>query len=193
MRKLLITLTVVMALCFTTNSALAGDPNDNDPATCTITASVDQIVEWEGANFAAMSCAVITAQADTPTDSEAYTLWLNCNVELSANNTGTVAQLTHSSTSDYLVTKYKISTDGDADPDTGADATAVTASGSNTWRTHTNFLTTPLAITHVDNDGAVEVTLEVQASNDMTGHYEVADAGSYGSCEQTITATWTSD
>ena len=192
MRKLIITMTVVMVLCLTTNSAFAvGDPND--AATCAITASVDQICEWEGENFAAMECAVITAQADAPTDSETYTLWVNCNVELTANNTGTVAQLTHASTSDYLVTKYKISTDGAGVADTGATTAAVSASGSDAWTAHGSFLSTALAVTHYDNDGAVEITLEVQATNDMTGHYEVADAGSYGTCTQTITAGWTSD
>ncbi len=198
MRKLIITMTVVMAFCLTTNSALAGDANDTDAAACAITASVDQIVEWEGPNIPAIGIAAITSQAAVPDSNEVFTLWVNCNVNLTADNTETVARLAHASTGDYLVTKYKISTDqaGTEGTGTGATTGAVDASSSDEWTVHSDFLkaevTAPLAITHIDNDGAVEVTLYVQASNDMTGQKEVADAGNYA-CTQTITATWTSD
>ncbi|MFA5239253.1 MAG: hypothetical protein WC476_06045 [Phycisphaerae bacterium] len=186
---ILLVVCIVVMVSFPAKLAFSADPGP-DSATCAISVTVDSIIEWEGANFAAIDLdskeASISAQGDTPEGSEAYTLWTNCNVELSADNTAT-AQLTDGT--DVLVTKYKISTDGDGDPDTGADAIAVAASGSDAYVVHGSFLATPLDITHVNTDGNVEVTLYVEASNAAD---EVSDSGAY-TATQTITATWTSD
>ena len=118
-------------------------------------------------------------------------MWINCNVAISANNTASgPAELTDGT--DILVTKYKISTDGDGDPATGATGTAVSNSNSDVWTEYDSFLATALQLTHFNTDGSVELTLEVEASNDPTGHKEVADSGDY-TATQTITATWVSD
>jgi len=175
-----ILLLAALVLCLTPNLALAGDPNYNDAATCVVNVTVDQIVEWEGAAYAAINLATIDDQGDTPDGNSVYTLWLNCNVSLTANNT-TAARLDHGSSGDFLVTEYYVDYDGD-----GASATGGT---DTTYATYDNFISGGSAITHIDNDGAVEIRLYARASNRAD---EVADAGAY-TCTQTLTATWTSD
>jgi len=171
-------------LYLTPHLALAADPGDSD-STCNISVTVNTILEWAG-NFADIPLTAISAQADTPEDNKTQTIYTNCNFEIDADQT-TTAQL--SSATDTLVTKYKLADDGDGSADTGAAADAEAASGIATWTDYNSFLSTALAVTHVDTDGAVDITLYVQASNPAG---EVADAGSY-SAIQTLTASWTSD
>ena len=171
-------------LFVTARLTLAADPGD-DTATCSISVTVNTIMEWAG-NFTAITLTAISAQTDAPEDNETQTIYTNCNFEISADNTAT-AQL--SSATDTLVTKYKLADDGDGAATTGAGAAAEAASGIATWTAHDSFLSTALAMTHVDTDGAVDVTLYVQATNNAG---EVADAGAY-SATQTLTASWTSD
>lgn len=186
MRKFLITLTVVIALCIATNLALAADPG-SDAATCAISVTVNHIIEWEGTNFAAISLTpAIAAQGDDPNGSATYTLWTNCNVVLSADVDADAELDNDGASTDVLVTEYKIATDSNGVDGTGATSGAVSASSSGTWTGHATFLGTALAITHVDGDGAVEVTLYVKATNDGDN---VVDQGDY-SCSQTITAAW---
>lgn len=166
-----------LALLINTNLVWAADPGD-DLATCDISVTVNTVMEWAG-NFANISLTAISAQADTPEGSQVQTLYTNCNLEISADNT-TASQL--SSATDILVTKYQLSYDGD-----GVTATGGTDVG--TWTDYDTFLATPSAVTHVDTDGAVDITLYVQASNPAG---RVADAGSY-TATQTLTASWTSD
>ena len=184
MRKFLIELAVVIALCLTANLALAADPGD-DTADCIIQVTVDTIMEWVG-DFTTINLTAIDDQTDISEGLETQTIYANCNFEIGALNT-TTAQL--SSATDALVTKYKLSSDGDGSSTTGATAAAIAASASDAWTDYNNFLTTELAITHVDTDGVVVITLEVQATSPAG---EVADAGSY-TATQTLTASWTSD
>lgn len=177
-------LPALVLLCFTPNLVLADDPGDAN-ATCAISVTVNTILEWEG-NFTDITLTAISAQADTPEANEVQTIYTNCNFEIDSDQT-TTAQL--SSTTDTLVTKYKLADDGDGSSDTGATAAAESASGISTWADYNSFLSTALAVTHVDTDGAVNITLHVQASNNAG---EVADAGSY-TATQTLTASWTSD
>jgi len=201
---------LVMAVCVTvlsyTTRLTFGDEVSPDTADCAITITVDTIIEWEGADeadhFPNISLdsqsdeAPITKRADAPEGSSDYTLWTNCNVVLTAD-TSTTAQLTDTdgAATDVLITKYKISTDGDGDATagitkTGATDSDISSSGASTWTLYSSFLSpTGLAITHAAGDGGVEVTLEVQATNEAD---EVADAGAY-TATQTITATWDSD
>lgn len=190
-RILLVTMVCVVLMSFNTMPVYGADPG-SDSATCAITITVNSIIEWEGANFAAINLAAITSQASAPTGNAIYTLWTNCNVELSSDRTN-ASELTHqrgvAGMADMLVTKYKISTDGDGVATTGATAADVLASSASTWTTYDNFLATHLQVTHFNTDGAVEVTLSVQATNDADN---VADSGAY-SATQTITAAWVSD
>ncbi len=163
-----------------------------DGAYCDITVTVESIIEWESTNFATITLdaqsgdAPIDAHGDAPEGSAAYTLWTNCNVVLTAD-TSTDARLKNAN--DSLVTKYKLSVDGDGASATGATVTAINNSSSGTWTLYSSFLSTGLQIAHVYTDGNVEVTLSVQATNNTD---EVADSGSYYA-RQTITATWVSD
>jgi hypothetical protein len=161
-----------------------------DTATCTINVTVASIIEWEGGNFAAINLTTIDAQADAPEGTAAYTLWTNCNVVLTAD-TDADSQLKDQDggASDTLVTKYKLSVDGDGSASTGSTVAAIGNSSSAAWVLYSSFLATGLQVTHVYNDGNVEVTLSVQATNNAD---EVADAGDYQAV-QTITASWVSD
>jgi len=166
-----------LLLLIDANSVWADDPGDK-PATCDISVTVSTIMEWAG-DFTDISLIAISGQDDTPEGSQWQTLYTNCNLEISAD-TGTAARL--SSATDILVTKYKLSYDGDGLTDTGGP-------GENIWKDYNEFLSTASAVTHIDTDGAVDVTLYVQASNPSG---RVADAGSY-TATQTLTASWTSD
>lgn len=179
-----ILLLAALVSCLTSNLALAADPGD-DTATCNISVTVSTIMEWAG-NFTDITLTAISAQTDTPSDNETQTIYTNCNFEISADNTAT-AQL--SSATDTLVTEYDLADDGDGAATTGAGAAAEAASGLGSWVDYSTFLSTALAMTHVDNDGAADITLSVRASNNAG---EVADAGSY-TAVQTLTASWTSD
>jgi hypothetical protein len=177
-------LLVIVFFGVTAKLAFADDAGA-DAATCAVSITVDSIVEWEGDNFAALAPANITAQADAPTDSETYTLWTNSNVVLTAKNTGGAggAQLRHTDgTVDTLVTKYMIAFDGDGVDDTGGTDSA-------DWVDYTTFLNPGVAITHVNTDGAVEITLSVQATNNPDN---VEDTGLYEAVQE-LTATWASD
>ena len=183
-KKLLL---LAIILCLTPSLAIA-DPNVPVDATADITATVEGMIEW-ATNFDAIVLAAFTAQLDTPENSDSTILYTNQNVTLSSEQ-GTDAELnTGTANDDTLTTKYKIGTDGDASVSTGADSDAVTASNSDNWVEYDSFLDTGLVITHYDEDGAVVVTLEVEASF-AAGN--VANKGTY-TCTQTITATWESN
>lgn len=194
--KLLVLSAICIAvIALTAELAFAADPGA-DAATCAISVTVDSIIEWEGANFPAIALdsqeSTLDSQADSPQGSAVYTLWTNCNLTLSSDQT-TASQLYHNrgggATEDTLVTKYTISTDEAGVTATGAEDAAVAASGSSTLTVHSSFLSTALAITHFNTDGAVEITLGVEATNDADN---VADSGAYAAV-QTITTAWVSD
>jgi hypothetical protein len=170
---------LLMGIVLLLDANLVWAPNPgNQPATCDISVTVNTIMEWVG-NFSDIGLTAISHQADAPEGSQTQTLYTNCNLQISADNT-TAARL--SSATDSLVTKYELSYDGDG-------STATGGTGVNTWTDYSTFLTTASAVTHKSADGAVNVTLYVQASNP---NGEVVDAGSY-IATQTLTASWTSD
>ncbi len=164
----------------------AADPGDS-VATCDISLTVDSIIEWEGGAFPNINLTTITAHADSPEGQSNYTLWTNCNVTIAADTLTNDARLTDGT--DTIRTEYQLSTDGDGDPATGADAAAIAASNSDEWTIHNLFLATPLLITHYNTDGGVEITLYVKAVQEAD---EVPDSGDY-TAQQTLTAAWDSD
>ena len=180
---IVIVIVVIVIVCFIAHLAPAA-PLDDD-ATCDISVTVDSIMEWAG-NFTAISLTAISFQADAPQDSETQTIYTNCDLNISADNT-VAAEL--SSATDVLITKYQLAQDGDGALTTGATGADETTSGIATWTEYDTFLDTVLPITHIDTDGAVQITLSVQATNNAG---EVADSGAY-SAQQTLTAIWTSD
>jgi len=178
MRMLTRRIVLLMSLVLLMDANVVWAPPPDDPATCAISITVNTVMEWAG-DFSNISLTAISGQADTPEGSQVQTLYTNCNLEISAD-TSTTARL--SSATDVLTTKYKLSYDGDG-------VTATGGTGVATWTDYSTFLSTASAVTHKDTDGAVDVTLYVQASNPGG---RVADAGAY-TATQTLTASWTSD
>jgi hypothetical protein len=176
MKTLVKVVLLVALLCLAPSSALAQPPDD--PATCDVTVTVNAIMEWSAASYADIALAAISSVTDTPSGTRDFTLYTNCNSEISADNTAT-AQL--SSATDTLVTEYQLAFDGD-----GASATGGTDVGS--WTDYSTFLGTASAVTHVDGDGTAVITLSARASTGGT----VPDVGNY-SATQTLTVSWTSD
>ena len=181
-KKLLLLLVVV---CLTPRLAFGAEPDSE--ATCAISVTVAPIMEWAG-NFADITLTTINAKTDIPDDFKIQTIYTNCNFTIDADQT-TAAQLSLAAPADTLVTKYKLAEDGDGTTTTGATPAEETASGIATWTDYNSFLSTVLPITHVDGDGAVDVTLYVQASCDAG---EIPNQGDYTAI-QTLTAVWTSD
>ncbi len=144
-------------------------------ATCAISASVSEIMEWDG-SFPAINLASITTQSQLVMGTAATTLYTNGNVNITADNT--VNSRLTSSGGAALVTQYSLSYSGDG----------VIATGGSTvpYATYDVFLSTPSLITHVTGSGAVVLTLGVQASN-QPGN--VGEATSY-TATQTLTASW---
>lgn len=171
----------VIAILAMPRMAFAVDPGP-DSASCNITVTVTQIIEWSAASYADIALANITAQADQPTGTRDFTLYTNCNVSLTSDTTNT-AQLTNTTapSTDTLTTEYSLSYDGDGSAATGGAAVA--------WTNYDTFIGGGSSVTHVDGDGAVVATLSVRASNPAG---EVADAGDY-TATQTLTASWVSD
>lgn len=178
MKTLTRRIVLLMGLVLLINASVVWAPDPGDSlATCNISVTVNTIMEWAG-NFAAINLAAITSASDAPEGSQTQTLYTNCNLEITADNTAT-ARL--SSATDTLVTKYKLSYDGDGVSATGGTDVV-------TWTDYNTFLSPASAVTHVPADGAADVTLYVQAT---TGAM-VRDQGAY-SATQTLTASWTSD
>jgi len=132
---------------------------------------------WD--NFATIAIANITNRGDAQEGHASLKLTTTGNVHITANNTGTDAQLTK--TTDTLVTEYMLTDDGgDGTGDTGGTDQIV-------YTDYTAFLEgSGYAIIYVSDDNDVTVTLHVRASNfDGT----LADAGEY-KATQTLTVSW---
>ena len=147
----------------------------NDTATCAITASVAEIMEWE-TDFPAINLASITTQSLQVTGTATATLYTNGKVDITAVN-AVAARLT-SGGGATLVTEYSLAYDGNGVAATGGSSVA--------YATYDLFLNSASRVTHVIGDGAVEVTLGVRASNHSG---DVSEATNYGAT-QTLTATW---
>jgi hypothetical protein len=169
-----------IVLLLDANLVLAA-PVDDD-ATANVTVTVNTIMEWSAASYTDITLTPITAQSDDPTGSTNFTLYTNCNCEISAD-IDTDAQLKlGTDPNQTLVTSYMLTDDGDGTGTGGTDQASYTV--------YSSFLSpTAYAITHVAGDGVVVITLYAKAENP---NGEVADAGAY-SATQTLTASWTSD
>ncbi len=172
--RILITATVCIAAIVLFSSSALAQPAD-DTATCAVSATVANIMEWS-ANFSAISLGTMSSVSDTLTGSETATLYTNGNVDITADNT-TAAELSEAG-GDTLYTEYQLSYDGNGTTATGGSAVSYTV--------YSSFLSSASTVTHYDEDGAVVVTLGARATN-AAG--TLADAGSY-TATQTLTASW---
>ncbi len=118
----------------------------------------------------------ITTRGAVSTGNATARLLLNGDAELSADNT-TTAQLSGPG-GDTLITKYRLTFDGNGLGATGA--------GEVGYASYESFLNTPVLITHVGGDDDVQVTLYARAEHDAGN---VANAGAY-SATQTLTVSW---
>lgn len=154
----------------------------DDVATCAITATVDEIVEWDGDVTIAAGdfSAHITSAKDTTgiTASVAMTLYFNVDVNIVASdavNSGVLTAITGIGPYDTLTTTYQM---------TGADMTnpdgAYIASGT--------FIGKSYAQTHAAGDGDCVITLGVKAATEASGAGACPDADDY-STTITLTAT----
>jgi len=164
------------------NLVWAEDPGD-DTAKANVTVTVNTIMEWSEDSYTDITLTpAIAAKSDAPWGSTNFTLYTNCNCEISADIVGTEAQLTlGTDPNQTLVTSYKLTDDGDGTGTGGTDQAGYTE--------YSLFLSPAYTITHVAGDGVVVITLYAKAENPSE---EVADAGAY-SATQTLTASWTSD
>jgi len=154
------------------------DYNIANPGKTTVWAATGDFLHWEGfANFGPIALENIGNRNQVREGSSSLSLTLNGNATISADNTA-AAQLTHATSGDTLVTEYKLTFDGDGDPNTGGETVD--------WTPYNDFLTTPSDVTYFTGDEDVEVTLHVRASN-AAG--TLADAGTY-TATQTLTASW---
>ena len=147
-----------------------------NPGYVTVWATTGSFIMYWSGNFSQIALGNIGNRDQVSQGSSSAVLCLNGNAEITANNTA-AAQL-KSASNDTLVTEYKLTFDGDGDPNTGGATVD--------WTPYNDFLTTPSAVTYFTGDGEVEVTLHVRASN-ATG--KLADAGTY-TATQTLTASW---
>ena len=150
----------------------------DDAATCGITATVDEIVEWDGNVTIAASdfSAHITSAKDTTgiTASEAMTLYFNTDVNIVPSDATNAGVLT-SAASDTLATTYKL---------TGAD---MTNADSDYIATGT-FIGKSYAQTHAAGDGDCVITVGVKAATEASGAGACPDAADY-TTTITLTAT----
>ncbi len=154
------------------------DYNITNSGKTTVWAATGEFLHWEGfANFGQIALGNIGNRSQVSEGSSSLNLTLNGNATISADNSA-AAQLTHTTSGDTLVTEYKLTFDGDGDPNTGGETVD--------WTPYNNFLTTPSAVTYFTGDNGVQVTLWVRASN-AAG--TLADAGTY-TATQTLTASW---
>ncbi|MGD2175338.1 MAG: hypothetical protein PVJ27_08040 [Candidatus Brocadiaceae bacterium] len=167
-------LAVAVILAAVVALGVSAQPAD-DTATCSVSATVDDIMEWAG-NFAAIDLGTMTAQSDVLTGTATQTLYTNGDVSITADNT-TTAELSEVG-GDTLYTEYGLQYDGDGVANTGGSDVA--------YAVYSSFISTGSSVTHVAGDGAVDVTLQARASN-AAG--TMADSGSY-SATQTLTASW---
>ena len=132
-------------------------------------------------NFDPISMPDITFRNDTRTGNRIITLYTTGDAEISADNTASgPAEL--SCATDVLVTEYRLTFDGD-----GTGTGGKTGGIDTSYETYDTFLSTPVAITYIEPDDNVEVTLYVRANNPAG---KVANSGTYNAT-QTLTVSWT--
>jgi hypothetical protein len=132
---------------------------------------------WDDDHFATIALANIQTRDQVQEGSSSLAIFLNVNAEITAD-TGPVAQLTHATSGDTLVTEYRLTFDGDGVNATGGAPTS--------YQSYEQFLTSPAAINYITDDNDVTVTLHVRTSN-FDG--KLADAGAY-TATQTLTVSW---
>ncbi len=147
-------------------------------ATCNITCTVADIVEWSETSFPAIDLADLTAKNSQVSGSASLTLYTNGDVKITADNSD-AAQLSKD-VLHKLITEYKLQYDASGLRQTGGSTVA--------WSDYDSFLSKGSTVKHICGDGAVEVILSVRASRESR---RAGDSGEY-SAAQTLTVCWKS-
>jgi hypothetical protein len=141
-------------------------------ATCDISCTVAEIVEWSQASFPAIELGELTTQKSRASDSASLILYTNGDVKITADNSDQ-AELSKGG-NHKLVTEYRLEFD--------------TAGAATGWSSYDSFLNNGLTVEHISCNGAIEVTLSVRASKDSN---KAANSGRY-TATQTLTVCWSS-
>jgi len=168
--------TILLAVCLLAYSrapSLAVPPPAT--ATCNISCTVANVVEWSQTSFPDVDLGTIAAENKQNTGETTLTLYTNGDVTITADNTNT-AELSFGSQA--LLTKYMLRYDGSGVTQTGGETTK--------WRPFDTFLKEPANIVHIPEDGSVEVILSVEASIE---EISPEDSGRYNAT-QTLTVCW---
>jgi hypothetical protein len=147
-------------------------------ATCNISCTVADIVEWSDTDFPPIVLPDLTTENSQVSGSASLLLYTNGDVTITADNSD-AAQLSKNALG-KLVTEYKLE----------YDASGVGQTGGSTmvWSDYHSFLSKGSTVKHIYGDGAVEVILSVRASKDTL---RPGDSGQY-SATQTLTVCWKS-
>lgn len=167
-------LVLILALFSMQSLVLAG--HSPVTATCDISCTVEDIVEWASNSFSAINLGKLTTQKTEVQGSASLVLYTNKDVQILADNSE-AAQLSKDSMH-TLITQYKLEYDGG-----GADQTGGRTAG---WSDYDYFLVNGSQVIHAPCDGAVEVILSVRAFRN-TAH--AAESGRY-TARQTLTVCW---
>ena len=151
-------------------------------ATCKITCTVAEIAEWSDSHFPSVNLGELTQLKNVAYDSSTLLLDTNGNVKITADNSD-AAQLSKDALH-KLTTEYKLDyASSRINKDNGKSGGIATA-----WSDYSTFLRNAPQISHVSDDGALEVTLSIRASRK---NIRPQDSGRY-TATQTLTVCWKS-
>jgi hypothetical protein len=164
----------ILALFLTQNLVLAGRAPVS--ATCDISCTVADIVEWSDDSFSAIDLGNLTAENREVSGSASLVLYTNRDVQIIADNSD-ASRLSKDGVHN-LVTQYNLEYD--------AAGTGQTGGRTAGWSDYDRFLANGSQVTHVRGDGAVEAILSVRAFKNTA---RAGESGHY-TARQTLTVCW---
>jgi len=173
-RNFLVSILGVLVLFSTQNLVMAG--NNPVSATCDISCTVVDIVEWSNDSFSTINLGDLTAEKKEVTGSASLVLYANRDVQIIADNSD-AAQLSKDIVH-TLITQYKLEYYGGGKGQTDG----ITAD----WSDYDYFLSNGSQVTHFPGEGVVEVILSVRAFKNTAS---AAESGYY-TARQTLTVCW---
>jgi hypothetical protein len=165
---------LILGVFSTQNLLLAGHAPVS--ATCDISCTVADIVEWSDDSFSAIDLGNLTAENKEVSGSASLVLYTNRDVQIIADNSD-ATRLSKDGVHN-LVTQYKLEYDAAGTGQTGGRTTG--------WSDYDRFLANGSQVTHVCGDGAVEVILSVKAFKNTA---RAGESGRY-TARQTLTVCW---